>query len=171
MQDLTDIIKRIRSFAAKTESGEFAEDVAAVIAEASELALLDPRHKGVELQLEIEKDLPRVTIDRVQIMQVLLNLMRNAFEAMETSPVRRVTVAASRVGETVEIAVSDTGPGLPAEIAARLFQPFVTTKEAGMGVGLSICRTLVESQGGRLWYRQAPQGGAEFRFTVPVADE
>lgn len=165
----SDIIKRIRGFAAKKEPSEAAEEIAPMIAEAAELALLDPRHKGVELQLDIESNLPRAMIDRVQIMQVLLNLIRNAFEAMENSPTRRVTVTATRADAKVEIAVLDTGPGLPAEVAARLFQPFVTTKDAGMGVGLSICRTLVESQGGRLWYQEALQGGAEFRFTVPVA--
>lgn len=165
-----DIIKRIRGFAAKKEPSESTEEIAPMIAEAAELALLDPRHKGVELQLDVEPDLPRVTIDRVQIMQVLLNLIRNAFEAMEQSAVRRVTVTAARADGMVEIAVADTGPGLAPEVAARLFQPFVTTKDAGMGVGLSICRTLVESQGGRLWYQEALQGGAEFRFTVPVAE-
>ena len=165
-----DIIKRIRGFAAKKEACESVEDVASMIAEACELALLDPRHKGVELRLDIEENLPRVMIDKVQIMQVLLNLIRNAFEAMENSATRRVTVSAQRNDSMVEIAVADTGPGLPPEVAARLFQPFVTTKEAGMGVGLSICRTLTESQGGRLWYQEALQGGAEFRFTVPVAN-
>lgn len=165
-----DIIKRIRGFATKKEPSESAEEIAPMIAEACELALLDPRHKGVELDLDIEHDLPRVLIDRVQIMQVLLNLMRNAFEAMEVSPVRRVSVTAARAEAMVEISVADTGPGLPSEVAARLFQPFVTTKDGGMGVGLSICRTLVESQGGRLWYQEALQGGAEFRFTVPVAN-
>jgi len=165
-----DIIKRIRGFAAKKEASESAEDVAPMIAEAAELARLDPRHRGVELRLDIEDGLPCVLIDKVQIMQVLLNLLRNAFEAMDGREIRRVTVSASRMPDMVEIAVADTGPGLAPEVAARLFQPFVTTKEAGMGVGLSICRTLVESQGGRLWYQEALQGGAEFRFSLPLAN-
>ncbi len=164
-----DIIKRIRGFAAKKEPSESAEDVEAMIGEVCELALLDPRRRGVALQLDIERDLPRVLIDRVQIMQVLLNLLRNAFEAMEESAARRVSLTARRKDGMVEIAVADTGPGIPPDVARRLFQPFVTTKEAGMGVGLSICRTLVESQGGRLWYQEALQGGADFRFTVRAA--
>jgi signal transduction histidine kinase len=164
------IIKRIRGFAAKKEPSEAAEEVAPLISEAAELAHLDPRHRSAELRLDIEDGLPSVLIDKVQIMQVLLNLLRNAFEAMEESTNRRVTVSAARAGGMVEISVADTGPGLAPEVAAKLFQPFVTTKESGMGVGLSICRTLVDSQGGRLWYQEALQGGAEFRFSLPLAN-
>ena len=166
----SDIIKRIRGFAAKAGPSQSAEDVAALIAEAAELARLDPRHRGVELILDIEEGLPRARIDKVQILQVLLNLMRNAFEAMDGRARKRVTISAARRGQMVEMAIADTGPGLAPEVAERLFQPFVTTKESGMGVGLSICRTLVESLEGRLWYEEGLNGGAEFRFTVPIAN-
>jgi len=165
-----DIIKRIRGFAAKAEPSESAEAVAPLISEAAELARMDPRHKGIDVILDIEENLPRVLIDKVQIMQVLLNLLRNAFEAMSKREARRVNVTAHRAGNMVEISVADTGPGLAPEVAEKLFQPFVTTKESGMGVGLSICRTLVESQGGRLWHQEALSGGADFRFTLPIAN-
>ena len=164
-----DIIKRIRGFATKKEASQTREDVAPLIAEAVELARLDPAHRGIELRLAIEDKLPAVTIDRVQIIQVLLNLLRNAFEAMEASGERRVIISAARRGEMIEIGVADTGPGLAPEVAARLFQPFVTTKQGGMGVGLSICRTLIDSQGGRMWAETDTGHGADFRFTVPVA--
>jgi signal transduction histidine kinase len=164
-----DIVKRIRGFATKKEPIESVEDVAPLISEAADLARIDPHHRGVELRLAIEDGLPKVRIDKVQILQVLLNLLRNAFEAMDGRGLRRVTVSAAQRDRMVEIAVADTGPGIAPEVAARLFQPFVTTKEGGMGVGLSICRTLVESLGGRMWYEDAANGGAQFRFSIPIA--
>lgn len=109
-------------------------------------------------------------VDKVQIEQVLINLMRNAVEAMETSQRRRLELSA--IVETdgmVRVSVKDTGPGLAKDVADRLFQPFVSTKEAGMGVGLSICRTIVESNGGRIWAEPNPRCGTAFSFSLPVA--
>ncbi|HEV2561637.1 MAG TPA: ATP-binding protein [Rhizomicrobium sp.] len=165
---VSQIIKRIRSFASKTETVETVEAIAPLIAEAAELALLDPHHRGIDVRIDIPGDLPPARVDKVQIQQVLLNLFRNAFEALEASDVRRVTVSAQSGSNMVEISVADTGPGLAPDVAAKLFQPFVTTKEGGMGVGLSICRTIVESHGGRMWI--APGSGADFHFTVPIAE-
>jgi two-component system sensor kinase FixL len=108
-------------------------------------------------------------VDRVQIQQVLLNLIRNAMEAMDASKVRELTVAAAGSADYVQISVSDTGSGVPPEIATRLFQPFVTTKPEGMGIGLSVCRTIIEAHGGRLWMEPTPAGGSVFHFTVPAA--
>ncbi len=103
---------------------------------------------------------------------MLLNLLRNAFEAMEDSKTRNVVVRARMVGrgEWAEVSVNDTGPGLSPDVAEKLFQPFVTTKDSGMGVGLSICRTIVESHGGRMWAQSEPGKGASFRLTVPVVE-
>ncbi|HEX3992860.1 MAG TPA: ATP-binding protein, partial [Acetobacteraceae bacterium] len=101
------------------------------------------------------------------IQQVLINLMRNAVEAMATVARRELTVSASRIGDAVEIRVADTGPGLPESVRTRLFQPFVTTKPDGMGVGLSVCRAIVEAHGGELHGGDAAGGGTVFRFTVP----
>ena len=109
----------------------------------------------------------QVEIDRVQVQQVLFNLLRNAIEAMQDQPRRQLVVATSLVqGGMVEISVADSGPGLVDEVRAKLFQPFVTTKANGMGVGLSVCRAIVESHGGRLWADDNPSYGTVFRFTV-----
>ena len=161
------IIQRIRGFAGRAHAARSKEDPSAVIAEVLELAKVDPHHKGVTLAVAIEDDLPWVEIDKVQIQQVLLNLLRNAFEALEGSEQRAVRVKAERDGPMVKLSVADTGPGLAPEIAEHLFQPFHTTKEGGMGVGLSICRGIVEAHGGTMWSEEGD--GAIFCFTVPVA--
>ena len=110
-----------------------------------------------------------VLADRVQIQQVLVNLFRNALEAMASSTHRELIVANSRAADDmIEIAVSDTGPGF-GDALANLFQPFFTTKETGMGVGLSISHTIIETHGGRMWAETNKSGGATFRFTLPAA--
>lgn len=166
----TQIIQRIRGFASKSGAEKTPEDIAALIGEAAELARLDPRHHGVGIRKDIARALSPVPVDKVQIQQVLLNLLRNAFEAMEGRETRAVTVCAQpgQGGGTVEVSVRDTGPGLSPEVADRLFQPFVTTKDSGMGVGLSICRTIIESHGGKMWAVSTPGKGAAFHFTLPV---
>ena len=109
-------------------------------------------------------------VDKVQIQQVILNLIRNAIEAMQETDRRELTISTEQVDrETVEVRVTDTGPGIAPSIAAQLFQPFVTTKPQGMGVGLSISRTIIESHGGRLWADANPEGGTVFRLTLKTA--
>jgi two-component system sensor kinase FixL len=116
------------------------------------------------------RHLPRVMIDKVQIQQVIVNLVRNAVEAMAAGDRRQLTVAAEMTeAARVAISVADTGPGIAPEIADRLFQPFVTTKTQGMGVGLSICRSIVEGHGGKLTVAANPGGGTIFRFDLPAA--
>ena len=118
----------------------------------------------------LNRDVDLVLVDKVQIQQVLLNLIRNAVEAMAGSERRELTLSSAPADEDlVEILVTDTGPGISDGVAARLFQPFVTTKEHGMGVGLSICRTIIESQGGQIWSTANPGGGTVFHLTVPQA--
>jgi len=165
------IIQRIRGFVGKGQSARAAEDLASLIEEASEIALIDPRHRDVELRLVVEDGLPSAIVDKVQIQQVLLNLLRNAFEAVEESDLQQVTVAArwARPTNMVEVRVRDSGPGLSPDVVTRLFQPFFTTKATGMGVGLSICRQIVEDHGGRLWADAGDGPGAVFCFTVPIA--
>jgi two-component system sensor kinase FixL len=130
------------------------------------------RERGVDVRFEIDRHVGLVVADKVQVQQVVLNLIRNAIDAMEVSPRRAIRIAARPEGEgMVEISVSDTGPGLSEEVAARLFHPFVTTKPTGMGIGLSISKTIVEAHGGRLWGENEGDGGAAFRFTLRAADK
>ena len=108
-------------------------------------------------------------MDRVQVQQVLVNLMRNAIEAMQGSARRELLLSMVYAGgKTVQVALADTGPGLVPEVAERLFQPFVSTKSDGMGVGLSICQSIVTQHGGRIWAEPNPRGGTIFYFTLPV---
>jgi C4-dicarboxylate-specific signal transduction histidine kinase len=163
-----EIVQRIRGFIGPGRDQRAREDIEAVCREVVELARMTARYDGVGLYLEVATGLPLVEIDKVQIQQVLLNLLRNAVEAMADGDKRRVTISAKLEGTSVALRVADTGPGLAPDIAANLFQPFHTTKEGGMGVGLSLCRKIVETHGGRLWH-EAGEPGAIFCFTLPVA--
>jgi two-component system sensor kinase FixL len=164
-----EIIRRLRSFVARGEVERRPEPMGKLIEEASALALVGARELGVRVDLGLEVVVPAVSVDRVQIQQVLLNLIRNAVEAMEQSPRRELSVRVGAADGMVEVSVADTGPGVAATVAAQLFQPFVTTKPDGMGIGLSVCRTIIEAHGGRLWMEPDPDGGSRFHFTVPVA--
>ena len=166
-----EIIRRLRSFVARGEVARTPESVAKLIEEASALALVGAKERGVNVRLELAPDLPLVHADRVQVQQVLLNLIRNAVEAMEGLPARQLVLGAAKWDSKVALSVADTGPGISPSIEAQLFQPFVTTKREGMGIGLSVCRTIVEAHGGRLWVEPNPGGGSVFRFTLQVASE
>ena len=124
---------------------------------------------GVDLRWEIERNLPDILVDPVQVQQVLINLFRNATEAMADCPVRELHIGAAREGDSIRIAVRDTGSGLAPGLAGRLFHPFTTTKPDGMGVGLSICRSIIEAHGGRIWAEPNEGGGTAFVFTLPLA--
>lgn len=162
------IIRRLRDLVKKTDSAKQRESVPVTIEEATALALVGVG-QGLKLEVRVAEDAAEAVIDKIQIQQVLINLMRNAVEAMGTMARRELTVSASRIGEMVEIRVTDTGPGLPESVRTRLFQPFVTTKPEGMGVGLSVCRSIVEAHGGELHGDDAAGGGTVFRFTIPRA--
>ena len=164
-----EIIRRLRDFVARGESERRVEDVKKLVEEASALALVGAKDKGVRVQFAFAPRLDYVLADKVQIQQVLLNLIRNAIEAMENEPVRALGISTSPAPDNmVEIRVSDTGPGIAPEISAQLFQPFVTTKSQGMGVGLSISRTIIEAHGGFIIQRPNPGGGTIFSFTLPA---
>ncbi len=163
------IIRRLRQFIQKGRTERSWEQLAKVIEEASALALVGAADRAIKMRFEVPADLPPVFVDRVQIQQVLTNLVRNAVEAMAESPRRDLTIAASAVPDgLVEIAVIDTGPGIPAGAVDSLFKPFFTTKTNGMGVGLSICRSIVHAHDGELRAEPNPEGGAIFRFTLPL---
>jgi two-component system sensor kinase FixL len=124
----------------------------------------------VLLRFNLDPANDQVLVDRVQIQQVLVNLFRNALEAMAQSPKKELNISNVRVpGDMIEVAVADTGSGFPDDIKSSLFQTFFTTKETGMGVGLSISRSIIEAHSGRMWAESNSDGGATFRFTLPVA--
>jgi two-component system sensor kinase FixL len=160
------IIKRLREFVARGESERQPEDLRKLIEEASALALVGVKQTGTRVSFDFAAA-GMVMVDRIQIQQVLLNLMRNAIEAMQGMARREMVVSTrSFRPDIVEVAVADTGSGIAPEVAAKLFQPFVTTKSQGMGVGLSISRTIVEAHGGKLWAEPNPSGGTIFRMTL-----
>jgi two-component system sensor kinase FixL len=162
-----EIVHRIREFVMKREVKMRAENLSQVVQEAIALTRTSVRGKRQTFTIEINPLGSQVEIDKIQIQQVLFNLLRNAIEAMQDQPRRELRIAAIPAGsEMVEISVADTGPGLPTGVRANLFQPFVTTKPNGMGVGLSVCRSIVEAHHGRLWADDNPSGGTVFRFTV-----
>ena len=164
------IIRRLRSFIEKRGPNRAEEDIARTVDEAIRLGQINPAERGIKLKVSVEHKLPPVLIDRIQIQQVLINLMKNAVEAMEGAARRELTISIARVApDLVQVSVADTGPGISDEMAEKLFQPFVSTKATGMGMGLNICRSIVEGHGGRLWLEANPGGGAVFRFNVPIA--
>jgi two-component system sensor kinase FixL len=166
------IIRRLRDFVARGESERRVEDVKKLIEEASALALVGAKDKGVRVRFAFAPRLNYVLVDKVQVQQVLLNLIRNAIDAMETASVRELVIATAPAADNmIEISVADTGAGIAPEIAGQLFQPFVTTKSQGMGVGLSISRTIIESHGGSITPRPNPGGGTIFTFTLPAVSK
>jgi two-component system, LuxR family, sensor kinase FixL len=161
------IVRRLRDFISRGETERRVESLARVVNEASALGLIGAGERGVEVQVKLDPRFDRVLIDRIQVQQVILNLVRNAVEAMAESKVRRLRIASRHAGEgCVEVSIEDSGPGLPAELADQLFQPFVSTKAEGMGLGLSICHTIVNAHGGRIWSEPSRLGGTAFHFTL-----
>ena len=161
------IVRRLRDFVARGEVEKSLHDLPTLIDEAGQLALVGARERGVRSFFSYDQMATPVLVDRVQIQQVLVNLMRNAVEAMADSPVRELKISSKlRSDGLVEVTVEDTGPGIPEELRHRLFEAFVSTKADGMGVGLSICRTIVEAHGGKIWVEHPTLGGTRFRFTL-----
>jgi two-component system sensor kinase FixL len=165
-----DIIRRLRDFVARDASEMRVESLSKLIEEAGALGLTGAREQGVFLRFNLDPTCDLVLADRVQVQQVLVNLFRNALEAMAASTHRELIASNTKAADDmIEIAVSDTGPGFAGDVLANLFKPFFTTKETGMGVGLSISRTIIETHGGRMWAETNGSGGATFRFTLPAA--
>ena len=164
------IIRRLRDFVARGESEKRVESLSKLIEEAGALGLTGAREQGVQLRFSLDRQHDLVLVDRVQIQQVLVNLFRNALEAMAHSPRRDLVISNVPIADDmIEIVVSDTGSGFGDGVEQSLFQTFFTTKETGMGVGLSISRSIIEAHGGRMWAEANPEGGATFRLTLPAA--
>ena len=161
------IIRQLREFVARGETEKRPENINKLVEEASALALVGAKEQGVKTVFRFDTRTGPVLVEKVQIQQVLLNLIRNAIEAMHGCPRKELVVETVLLDQgMVEVRVADTGSGLAEEIVSRLFQPFVTTKPAGMGVGLSISKRIVEAHGGEMWAEPSPGGGTMFRFTL-----
>ncbi|MGZ8416323.1 MAG: PAS domain-containing sensor histidine kinase [Methyloceanibacter sp.] len=166
------IIRQLREFVARGETEKRPENISKLVEEASALALVGAKEEGVKTLFRFASHTDTVLVEKVQIQQVLLNLMRNAIEAMQGCERKELLVTTSAPnGDKITVSVADTGSGLSEEIAERLFQPFVTTKPAGMGVGLSISKRIIEAHGGEMWAEPNPGGGTIFRFTAQSANE
>jgi two-component system sensor kinase FixL len=166
------IVRRLRDFISRGESERRIESLARVVNEASALAMVGTGERGVALEVKLDPAVDRVLIDRIPVQQVILNLLRNAIEAMGDNAVRRLRITSRAVGGGfVQVIIEDSGPGLAPEVAGRLFQPFVTTKADGMGLGLSICHSIIQAQDGRIWAETSGFGGAAFNFTLIDASE
>ena len=161
------VIRRLRDFVQRGETDRDMEKLSTLIEEASALALVGAKQQGVEVRYRFSPEIDEVLVDKVQIQQVVLNLIRNALDAMEVTEHRELVISTERTPDDhVLVAVADTGPGISPEIMKQLFQPFVTTKRSGMGVGLSISRTIIEAHGGRIWAEPNGGRGTVFRFTL-----
>jgi two-component system, LuxR family, sensor kinase FixL len=161
------IIRRLRDFVARGETEWRIESIKRLIEEISALALVAAKEQSVRVIFQLDPSVDLVLVDKVQVQQVLLNLLRNAIEAMETSERRELVVSTKPVADNmIAVSVADTGPGIDPKIAPQLFQPFVTTKRQGMGIGLSISRTIIESHRGKISMEPNPGGGSIFRFTL-----
>ncbi len=167
-----EIIRHLREFVTRGETDKRPEDINHLVEEAGALALVGSRDRGIKSVFEFGTENSVVFGDRVQIQQVLINLIRNAMEAMRDSPTRELVVRTRAISpERLAVEVEDTGPGIAEEIEAKLFQPFVTTKANGMGVGLSISRRIIESHGGELTVSRNEAGGATFAIELPLHKE
>jgi len=167
-----EIIRRLREFISRGEADTSVEALSRLIDDALALALPNPATTGIEVKKVIAAGAHRVMANRVQIQQVLVNLVRNAVEAMRgQTGLKQLYVDATAADGMAVISISDTGPGVSADLMDRLFSPFFSTKPDGMGVGLSICRRLVEAHGGKLWFEDHEGAGATFKFTLPLVQK
>jgi two-component system sensor kinase FixL len=166
-----DIIRRLREFVARGESERRIESLPKLIEDASTLALIGAKESGVRVSFRLDPSADLVLADRIQIQQVLVNLIRNAIEVLSEGDQRReLDIATAPAAEDmIEVSIADTGSGIAPDVMARLFQPFVTSKRKGMGLGLSICRTIVEAHGGKIWVDSRRDGGTIFHFTLRAA--
>ncbi len=166
------IVRRLRDFISRGESDKRVESLSRLISEASALALVGAGDRGIEVDVKLGRGVDDVLVDRIQVQQVLLNLIRNAVQAMNGCPTRRLEISSRRadVG-MIEVVIADSGPGLPPEVGEHLFQPFVSTKSEGMGLGLSISHAIVTGHGGRIWAEPSRLGGTAFHFTLMDAGD
>jgi two-component system sensor kinase FixL len=163
------IIRRLRDFVERGETERAPEKLTKLIEEASALALVGAKQQNVRVRFQFAPSVDLVLVDKVQIQQVALNIIRNALDAMEKSDRRELLITIEQHDDDQAlVSIADTGPGISPDVREQLFQPFVTTKRTGMGVGLSISRTIIESHGGRIWAEPREGGGTVFKFTLRI---
>jgi len=163
------IVRRLRDFISHGETERQIESLPRLVTEANALALVGSREHGIEVQIQLDPRAEQVFVDRIQIQQVVVNLIRNAIDSMVEGPVRSLAIRTDlEPGQFVRISIEDSGSGISEAVAQQLFQPFVTSKKSGMGIGLSICRTIIEAHGGRIWFEPALDSGTIFHFTLPA---
>ena len=161
------IVRRLRDYISRGDIDRKPESLRQLVSEASVLAMIGAGERGVEIEVALDPECDTVLVDRIQVQQVVLNLVRNAFEAMADLTHRRVQVSSCREKSgKVRVTIADSGPGLNPELAGRLFQPFNSTKDLGMGLGLSICHTIIHGHAGRIWAEPSDLGGTAFHFTL-----
>jgi two-component system sensor kinase FixL len=166
------IVHGLRDLSRKGDVGMEMIDVNAVVCRAIELMEPQARLQGVSLQLQADTDLPRLHADAIQIQQVVLNLLLNGIESMQSTPVRILSTSIANCGGFIEVCVRDTGVGLDPTLAERVFEPYFTTKPTGLGMGLAISRRIVEAHGGTFRVAANPDGrGSSFAFRLPIAAE
>jgi signal transduction histidine kinase len=164
------IVHSLRDLIAKGELNKTRRSLHDLIVSEAEKLEATAGESGVEIQLRLEATNDRALIDEVLMKQAMVNLMRNAIEAMQPTERRELTISTSSTANAILVRVADTGAGLCEEIKARLFEPFSTTKAKGMGVGLWLARSIVQAHYGEIWAENAPDGGAVFHFTLPLAE-
>lgn len=163
-----DVIRRLRDYLGRGERERRPESLERIVQDACALAFVGARDRGVNLTVQIDPECDHVVVDRIEIQQVLINLLRNAMDAMDTVERREVSIRAHPSDDSfVVVEVADTGAGVDDGVRDALFKPFTTTKKEGMGVGLSICRSIIGAHGGRIWADSEVGGGSIFRFTLP----
>jgi len=165
-----EVVRRMRGFARQNDGRVQPESINWIVEETAALAGIDVGQRGVMVTIAPCRAPDTALVDRIAIQQVILNLIRNALEAMDGQSHRELLLSTTASEEGFVVAVEDTGAGLSPEVRARLFEPFVTTKETGMGIGLSICRKIIDAHGGRFWAEDRPGGGTAFRFLLPTSD-
>lgn len=169
-----EIIRSLREFIKRGETMRQPEPLRGLLAEGAALAFIGIDSRGIDMDVSVDPAIDRVFVNRVQLQQVVINLVKNAVEAMQGSPVRILRVTAAPTTDMpgkVEVIVADSGPGLDPDMSRTLFTPFSTTKARGMGVGLSISQTIVEGHGGRIWAAPSSWGGTAFHFTLDIAED
>jgi two-component system sensor kinase FixL len=165
-----EIIRRMRDLLQKRELSAGPINLNDLVRDTVALVAADAARRDIEVETDLSTSLPAMSGDRIHLQQVLVNLVLNGFQAMDSQAVnrRQLVIKTTARDGIVEVSVTDRGHGFPPEQSARVFQPFFTTKENGLGVGLSICKTIIEAHGGQIAAENAPDGGATVRFTLPV---